>query len=143
MKNKNHNMKKAAIESVFVWLVIFTLFVTILFFIINYTTIIRAKDTMDSLADYGANYVATNGIGDDLSSRMNSIRTGNFNAINADTGTICTTNVDNEFKVIFNVVATNTSLYFLNNQLRSRKVVFNQDGTGNTITCNMSVTIQQ
>ncbi len=141
MEKKTTNMKKAAIENILVWIVLFAMFASIFFFVINYTVIIRAKDTMDAIADFGSNYVAVNGIGDDLSNRMNDIKSRNFSNINADTSTICNTNNDNEYKVIFNVTATNNNLYFYNGQLFSKRVVFNQDGTGDTITCDLSVTI--
>lgn len=144
MQNKNHHMKKAAIETIFVWIVIFALFVSIFFFVIHYTVIVRVKDTMDTIANYASNYIATNGVGDDLSSRINDIATKNFDTISADTSSICSTANNNDFKIIFIVTTTSDSnLYFYKDQLVSRKVVFNQDGTGNTITCNLSVKIQK
>lgn len=142
MQNKNHHMKKAAIETIFVWIVIFTIFVSIFFFVIQYTTIVRVKDTMDSIANYASNYIATNGVGDDLSSRINGIATRKFNTISADTSAICSTTSNNEYKIIFNVTTTNSNLHFYQGQLLSKKVVFNQDGTGDTITCDLSVTIK-
>lgn len=143
MKEKLTNMKEAAIENVFVWIVLFATFASIFFFIINYTTITRTIDTIDSLAEFGANHVGTNGVGADLSTIMNEIATKNISTISADTNTICTTVDNSQYKVIFNVTSTNTSLYFYSGQLSSKKVVFNQDTTGDTITCNLSVTIQE
>lgn len=145
MKKKDitlhENMKPAAIDLIFVWIVLFAMFVSIFFFIINYASIIRTKDTIDALADYGANYIGTNGVGDDLSATMNSIATKSFANINADTSVICSAPVSNNtFQVTFIVTSTNNSFYFYNGQLSSRRVVFNQqDSTG--ITCNLSVTL--
>ncbi len=143
MKSKTPNMKKGAIENIFVWIVLFAMFASIFFFVINYTVIIRAKDTMDAIADFGSNYVAVNGIGDNLTDRMNEIKSKNFSTISADTNTICNTTNNNEYKIIFNVTATNSNLYFYNGKLFSKRVVFNQDGTGDTITCDLSVTINK
>lgn len=148
MNKKNEllhkNMKPAAIDIIFVWIVLFGIFVSIFFFIINYTSIIRTKDTLDALADYGANYIGKNGIGDNISNAMNSIATKNFANINADTSAICNAPVaDNTFQVAFIVTSTNNSFYFYNGQLSSKRVVFNQDNTGNGITCNLSVTLNK
>lgn len=142
-KNKtlHKNMKPAAIDLIFVWIVLFAMFVSIFFFIINYASIIRTKDTIDALADYGANYIGTNGVGDDISTTMNSIATRNFANIDADTSAICNAPVaDNTFQVTFIVTSTNNSFYFYNGQLSSKKVVFNQQDS-NGITCNLSVTL--
>ncbi len=142
-QEENSNLKKAAIENIFIWIVLFATFVSILFFIINYTSIIRTKDTMDALADYGANFVATRGTGDDLSNKMNSIATKNFNNISANTNMICNAPVaDNGYQIIFNVRTTNNSYYFFNKALSSQRVVFNQLGSS-SITCNLNVTVNE
>ena len=139
--NNDPKMKKAAVESVIVWIVIFTSFVSVFYFIINYSTVLRMKDNVDTLADYGSNYVATNGVGDDISNLLNSIAPAGIQAINADTNAICNSNDDGNFQVIFIVRSTNASYIFRDEPITSRRVSFNQVNS-NTVTCDLSITLQ-
>ncbi len=138
----NNRMKSAAVENIIIWMLIFSMFVSIFFFIINYASIIRTKDIVDALADYGSNYIATKGVGDDISKTMNSIASVSFKKINADTSVICNPpDANHKYQIIFNVTTTNDSFYFYNEKISSKRVVFNQLGS-ESITCNLSVTIE-
>lgn len=142
MKKVNHNMKKAGVENIFIFMILFSSFVGIFFFVINYATIIRAKDNIDALADYASNYVATRGVGDDISDTMNSIAPSGMDPINADTSALCNSIADNTHQVIFTVTSTNDSYSFYDGEISSRRVVFNQINS-NTVTCNLEVTLQE
>lgn len=137
-------MKKAAIENILIWMVLFTSFATFFFFIINYATILRVQDNMIAISDYGANYVAANGIGDNISTDLNRIKVDGINTISsADTGVICNevSNVPLNFTVIFKTETTNTSYKFYGDSLSATKAVFNQQ-SGNTITCTLKITLK-
>ncbi len=133
-------MKKAYIENVLLWMVMFIGFVTLFFFVIDYATIIRIKDNMDAISDYGARVVANDGVGSDLSATINSMKVNGINSVSADTSSICTTNANNAYQVIFVTQTTNTEFKFFGNQLGSKRVVFNENSS-DTITCTLNITL--
>jgi hypothetical protein len=134
--------KPAYIENILLWMVMFIGFATLFFFVINYASIIRVKDHLDALSDYGANTISMQGSRTDISAQLNSMAGRGLDTIN--TGDLVCNQIAEEirtFQVIFNTVTTNSSYKFFDHQLSSRRVVFNQDGSGNTVTCTLSVTI--
>lgn len=139
---KKKQMKKAAIENIFVWIVLFVGFATFFFFIIDYATILRVKDNMQALSDYGANYVAINGVGDNISTSLNDIKANSINSISADTNSICNevTNSPLDYQVVFTTQTTNNSYKFYGKKLSATTAVFNQQ-SGNTITCTLNITL--
>lgn len=137
---KKDNMKKAYIENVLLWMVMFIGFVTLFFFVIDYATIVRIKDNMDAISDYGARNVAINGIGQDLSTNINNMKVQGINNVSADTSSICTSNANNAYQVIFITQTTNNSYKFYGDTLTSRRVVFNEQNS-NTVTCTLNITL--
>jgi len=134
-------MKNAAVENIIIWIIIFASFVTVFFMVINFSTVLRIKDHVDSLAEYGANYVATRGIGDDITIIMNDIAPPAILPMNVDTSDICDSVADNTFQVIFNIRTTNNSYLFHDGPITGTRVVFNQMNS-NTITCDLSITVK-
>ncbi len=140
---KKTTMKKAAIENIFIWMVLFVGFMTLFFFVIDYATVLRVKDNMNAISDYGANYVGVNGTGDDLTTQINAMKSNSIvqlTAGQANTGTICITNANNQYKVIFITQSTNNSFKFFGNKLITSRAVFNQSGS-DTITCTLDITL--
>ena len=136
--NKN-NIKPAYIENILLWIVMFIGFITFFFLTLDYASIIRVKDNMDALSDYGAENIAINGIGNNISTNLNNITIGIINNITS-TDLICTPTTDNTFQVIFITQTTNNSYKFYSNQLSSRRVVFNQVNS-DTVTCILNITL--
>lgn len=133
-------MKNAYIENILLWMVMFIGFATLFFFVIDYATIVRVKDNMDAISDYGSKVVAENGIGTDLSANINSMKVKAINTVSADTNTICTTNANGAYQVIFITETTNTEFKFFGNKLGSKRVVFNENSS-DTITCTLIITL--
>jgi Flp pilus assembly protein TadG len=135
-------MKKAGIENVFIWMILFLGFASLFIFIINYATILRIQDNMNAISDYGANYVAINGRGDNISDQINSMKATSINNVSANTNAIC--NIDaarpNEYKVIFTTITSNTSYKFYGNKLSASRAVFNQSSS-DTIVCTLEITL--
>ena len=150
----NTNMKKAAIDQIIVWIVLFTLFVGFLFFIIEYATAMKVKDDTDAVADFMARKVSLNntdvdgdgildnldldasgnGYTDLLATKLNAIKNSYFKDIDGDNDISCTkksisdTDADN-YQVIANVKTTLSNGFMptgLDN-VHSRVVVFNED----------------
>ncbi len=140
---KKTTMKKAAIENIFIWMVLFVGFATLFFFVIDYATVLRVRDNMNAISDYGANYVGVNGIGDDLTTQINAMRSNSIVQLNpsqADTSVICIPNANNQYKVIFITQTTNNSFKFYENKLITSRAVFNQSSS-DTITCTLNITL--
>jgi Flp pilus assembly protein TadG len=139
---KKTTMKKAAIENIFIWMVLFVGFATLFFFVIDYATVLRVKDNMNAISDYGANYVGVNGTGDDLTTQINAMKSNSIvelTAGQANTGSICISNANNQYKVIFITQATNL-FKFYDKKLITSRAVFNQSGS-DTITCTLDITL--
>lgn len=134
---KNHSMKDAYVEQVIIWMFLFVAFTSLLFFSINYSTIIRVQDNMNSLSDYGARRVSVNGSGVDIIADLNNMRHGSIKAIIAS-DLVCTPVTDNLSKVIFITETVDTSFQFVNEKLVSRKAVFNEVNS-NTVTCTLTI----
>lgn len=134
-------MKKAAIENVLVWLLTFIGFGSLLFFVINYASIIRIKDNMDAMCDYAAHIIANEGTGADIVTRLNEIRANDVQAI-ASGDISCTSVLDTPptYQVIFTAVTTNNSYKFYGQALQSTRVVFNEVNN-ETVTCTLTITL--
>lgn len=139
-KKKNESLKKGYIENILLWMVMFIGFVTLFFFVIDYATIVRVKDNMDAISDYGSRNVAINGIGNDLSTYINDMKVNSINTVSADTTTICSSNANNAYQVIFITQTTNNSFKFFDSKLVSKRVVFNDDSS-DTVTCTLNITL--
>lgn len=136
------NMKKAAIENVLVWLLTFIGFGTLFYFVMNYALIIRVQDNMNALCDYGANVIAEQGVGADITARLNEIATGNIAAISAG-DIVCNSVTDSPltYQVVFTAVTTNQEYKFYTDPLQTSRAVFNQVN-GDTVTCTLTITLQ-
>lgn len=139
MKKNKKNMKEAYVENVIIWLVIFVGFATMFFFTLNYASILRVKDNMDSISDYGANMIALNGVGADIVENINDIGLPVINDISAD-DIDCVSEVDNSHQIVFITETSNDSYKFFDGQLSTKRVIFNQVNS-NKITCTLTVTL--
>ncbi|WP_321469038.1 hypothetical protein [Halarcobacter sp.] len=141
---KKKDLKKAYIENILLWMVMFIGFVTFFFFVINYAKVARVKDNMDAISDYGARLISTNGTGaitiSSFITRVNNMSVKGIDPV-ATADLIC--NEDNtivppEYQVIFSTqLAGGVSFY--DKQIVSRRVVFNENGS-ETVTCTLTIT---
>jgi hypothetical protein len=95
-------MKKAAIDQVFVWILLFVSFVTIFFLILDYYILVKAMDKSDQMAQYGARMKALGKTDEEIVSGLNEIRGGVFNAID-ESDLTCTQLGVQEYKIAFNI----------------------------------------
>lgn len=124
----NTNMKKAVIDQIILWIVLFTIFVGFLFFIIDYSNAIKVKDSADAISDYTARMVALDKDEDDIITGINEIKDDYIAAITVDNLTCNTDTAISNHQVIVNVYATlvNNFLPAGNNNVHSKTVVFNE-----------------
>jgi Flp pilus assembly protein TadG len=124
----NKTMKKAFIDQIILWIVLFTIFVSFLFFIIDYSNAIKVKDNTDAIADYIARMIALDKTNAEIVTGANKIKESYFADIQEDE-IVC--NIDasiSNYEVIMNVKTTLTN-GFLNagaNNVHSKTVVFNE-----------------
>lgn len=124
----NKSMKKAAIDQIILWIVLFTIFVSFLFFIIDYSNAIKVKDNTDAVADYVARMVALDKPNSEIITGANKIKDSYFATIQ-EGDIICNidTSISNH-EVIMNVYTTLTNGFLNagNNNVHSKTVVFNE-----------------
>lgn len=124
----NKSMKKAAIDQIILWIVLFTIFVSFLFFIIDYSNAIKVKDNTDAIADYIARMVALDKPNSEIVTGANKIKENYFATIQ-ESDIICNidTSISNH-EVIMNVYTTLTNGFLNtgNNNVHSKTVVFNE-----------------
>lgn len=124
----NSNMKKAVIDQIILWIVLFTIFVSFLFFIIDYSNAIKVKDNTDAIADYIGRMVALDKNDADIITGVNGVKDDYF-APTQVSDLVCNTDsaVANH-QVIINVYTTiiNSFLPVVENNIHSKTVVFNE-----------------
>ncbi len=124
----NTNMKKAVIDQIILWIVLFTIFVSFLFFIIDYSNAVKVKDNADAIADYIGRMTALNKNTDDIVTGINQIKDDYISNVTAS-NLVCNVNTAiTNHQVVVNVYATivNSFLPVTPNNVHSKTVVFNE-----------------
>lgn len=129
MKTKKiNNLKNAVVEQIVLWIVIFMSFVTMFFFVIDYSNALKANENADTLSQYAARMISINEETDDIIAGMNNIKGDHVATIESD-DLVCVddTSVSNR-QVIVNIYATldNDFLEGDANNVHSKTVVFNE-----------------
>jgi Flp pilus assembly protein TadG len=122
------NMKKAVVDQIILWIVLFIVFVGFLFFIIDYSNAIKVKDNTDAVADYVARMTALNKNDAEIIAGANTIKEDYFATITEANLNCVENNALANHQVIMNVFATlvNNFLPVGNNNVHSKVVVFNE-----------------
>lgn len=124
----NKNMKKAVVDQIILWIVLFTIFVSFLFFVIEYSNAIKVKDSTDAVADYIARMVALDKPTTDIVAGANKVKDDYFATIQDGDLTCITDNSQSNYQVVMNVFTTlNNGFLSLGGQnVHSKTVVFNE-----------------
>ena len=136
------NMKKAVVDQILLWTVIFVSFVTILFLVIDYSMIMRVKGNADLMSQYSARMIAIGKTNDEIATQLNSMKLDYFATV-AGTDISCTSSALGSYKVIFTVNGLYTDTHILNNRstISSRSAVFNELST-DEIECTLTLNKQ-
>ncbi len=124
----NTNMKKAVVDQIILWIVLFTIFVSFLFFIIDYSNAVKVKDNTDAIADYIGRMVALNKNEADIITGVNEVKDDYFTPAQV-ADLICNTdNTISNHQVIIHVQTTiiNSFIPVGANNVHSKTVVFNE-----------------
>lgn len=153
-REKQNKMKPAYIEQMLMWMVIFIAFVWMFFFVLNYATAIRLKDSMDDMSKFAARFIsnltstdqANVSTNQTLLDSLNNISIGMIDDVDS-TDLVCaiaTTSPENSnAQSIFIVQGTYTKSFLSGqgeNNVQSKTVVYN-NGSAAQISCTLSVTI--
>ena len=136
IKIKN-NMKPAIVDQIVLWIVMFLGFVTSLFMIVDYSSIMRIKSDNDTLAQQGARMIALGKTNSEVTTTLNNMR-NQYYAVISDADITCDEVVASSFQVIFNVVSTysDTKVLTFTNTINSKVAAFNEINE-NEITCTL------
>lgn len=123
------NLKKAVVDQIFLWIVLFTIFVGFLFFIIDYSNTMKVKDNTDAIADYIGRMVALNKNEADIIEGVNRVKDDYFATVDLANLVCNTNNAVSNHQVIVNVYTTltNSFLPVEANNVHSKTVVFNEN----------------
>lgn len=129
-KNKNVRFYKAAIDQVLVWIILFVVFVAIFVFVIEYAKVLRIKDNVDALTDYGARMLAVDNEDvtmDMIAAGMNNLKVNeiaDIDGIQISCSTPEAGVTPENYQLTFIIKATYVSRF--TNNLSQKKVVFNE-----------------
>ena len=124
---KVKKMVPAVIDQLMMWIVIFVSFVTILFFVIDYSMIMRIKGNIDLMSQYAARMISLGNTEDEVASSLNNIKINYFADISGG-DIVCNTSATGTYQVIFNLTGlyVDTNILDQQNNILSKKVVFNE-----------------
>jgi len=140
---KNSNMKDAIVENILLWMIMFIGFVSLFFMILDYSKILRVKDNMSSLSDYGSRMIALDKNESDIISGLNNLKSNTVvDIVAADL--VCNTDAGTDnYQAIFNTQTTYTNSVFTTggaNNIVSSSVVFNEVNSSQ-IECTLTISI--
>ncbi|RXI43576.1 hypothetical protein CRU99_07025 [Malaciobacter mytili] len=123
MKNNILN-KPAFVENIILWIVMFIGFITLFFFVLEYSNILKTHHQLSLMSDFGAKMTSRNINDIQIIEGLNRLRTQNISTITND-NLICTSHNIQNHQVIFNVSLNYRSSFF-NKNILARTVVFNE-----------------
>lgn len=136
-QKKLSRMKKAAMEQMLLWIILFISFVSIFFFIIDYSNAMRIKEAASSIANFGARSKAIGATDQEVVDRINAIK--NDFVATVTTGDLsCSNPGTNEYKVTFSVEATVDISLITSNEIIQTVGAFNETSSAD-ITCTLSI----
>lgn len=123
------NLKKAVVDQIFLWIVLFTIFVGFLFFIIDYSNTMKVKDNTDAIADYIGRMVALNKNEADIIEGINRVKDDYFADVSSSNLSCVANNSISNYQVVVNVYTTLTNSFIpvAQNNIHSKTVVFNEN----------------
>ena len=138
VKPKN-NLKKAVVDQILLWTVLFVGFVTLLFITIDYSSILRLNNNNDALAQQGARMIALGLENDEVATSLNNLR-NDYYAVITEADINCVEVTDTSYQVIFNVISTyeDAKVLTFENNINASSSSFNETSS-NEITCTLTL----
>ncbi|MEA3353631.1 MAG: hypothetical protein U9Q33_07440 [Campylobacterota bacterium] len=133
-------MRKALIDQMLLWIVLFVAFVTVFYVILNYYNVIRAKDKSDSIVNYGVRMKALGRSDSSIVAGLNDVKGSYFDTIVDDDLNCVEDNTTADYQVIFTSNISIGSNMFLNQNenITSQAAAFNEASSFH-IDCNLNL----
>ena len=109
-------MRKAIIDQIMLWIVIFVSFATTLFIVIDYYVVLKVKDRSDALANYGVRMKALGKEHDEIITGLNNIKSNYFDDL-TENDLSCEELDTNRYQVIFTTnISIGTNMFLSDNE---------------------------
>lgn len=122
------NYKKAVVDQILLWLMLFITFIIFLFFTLDYANALKVKDNADALTDYAARMVALDKPISDIVEGLNRLK-DDYIATIEEGDITCTEDTSSlNHQVIMNIYSTLTNNFLPTgtNNVHAKTVVFNE-----------------
>ena len=134
-------MRKAVIDQMLLWIVMFIGFVTLLFVVIDYYSVIKAKDKSDALSNYGARMKALGKTDSEIVDGLNALK-GSYFATIDEANLTCTELVTEKYQVVFTTNITFSNRFLADGEkIYSISSAFNEVGAKDQ-NCTLNLGIQ-
>jgi len=132
-------MKKAVIDQIMVWMLVFVSFVTLFYLSMDYYKLLKTKESCDTMSNYGARMKALGKSNDTIAGELNKRKSNLMDTINA-TDIICREDItDQKYQVVFRIMMDLNTTTFQDKQIQSVSSAFNEL-TSSNIECNLTIT---
>lgn len=132
---KQSNMRKAVIDKILLFLVLFISFASIFFMVIDYYVVLKVKENMDNLTHYTIRMVALGKDEDDIITKLNSFNY--FSTINSD-DLICFETGDNNYTItLTSTTFIDDNRLFSSSDIIFSSVAFFNEVNSSDIRCNL------
>jgi len=138
MKN---SMRKAVIDKILLFLVLFLAFASIFFMVIDYYVVLKVKENTDTLTNYAIRMLALGKNENDIITKLNSFNY--FSTINSN-DLVCVETEDNNYTVSLTSITfiNNNRLYSSSDKIYSKSAFFNEVNSSD-IKCTLSLNPKQ
>ena len=131
--------KKAVIDQMLLWIVLFISFVTIFLLVIDYYMVLKTKDRTDTIVNYGVRMKALGRDDIDIVSGINNIKSDFFDTVITDDLSCTDDNETTSYQVIFSTSVTFNNMFLSDtDQINSKASAFNEVNSHN-IDCNLTL----
>ena len=139
---KNINTKPAYIENILLWMMMFIGFVSLFFMILDYASVLRVKDNMKGLSDYGARMVSLDKDTTTIIDGLNQLKIKAIGTVTSGDLVCVSDATETNYQIIFSTQTTYSNSVFTasgTNNLVTTSAVFNELSSEET-TCTLTVT---
>ncbi len=135
-------MRRAVIDQMLLWIVIFVAFVTIFLMVIDYYMIMKTKDRCDTLANYGVRMKALGRADTDIVDGLNNIKNSYFKTVELADIECIEDATQNDYQTIFKVETTFNNIFLSTGEnIISNASAFNEVSSSH-IDCNVTLKVQ-
>jgi len=130
-------MRSAIIDQIMLWIFIFVFFVIIFVLVIDYYTLIKTKDSCDTISNYGARMKALGKSNTIIATELNKRKSNRMETIDTN-DILCYENTPGNYQVVFHTNMELNTTTFKEKLINSSSSAFNElDSTD--IECTLTI----